>query len=116
MVWGRPGGFHTVWFKLGTDYKNVNDVAHAKDPFNYGVKYGAKSYIYRMRTIAHLMRQLGLPVNPQTVIPLLYRAATLVSLKVPQLACTCTLFYSQNIPGHIFVPSIPAGSWLELEA
>jgi hypothetical protein len=40
------GGFSAAWFKLGRDYENFNDQAHAKDCFERGVKLGVESCVY----------------------------------------------------------------------
>lgn len=39
-------GYHAGWFKLGRDYENFGDLAHAKDCFERGVKYANESCLY----------------------------------------------------------------------
>jgi hypothetical protein len=45
------GGYATAWFRLGRDYENFNDFAHAKDCFERGVKQGVESCCY----VCHLI-------------------------------------------------------------
>ena len=71
--------------------------------------------------MAHLMGQLGLPVNHDTALPLLHRAATLASIDVPQPAYVFALlllseFSHVTIPEHLFKPYIPPSSSAPLEA
>ena len=40
------GGFIAAWFRLGRDYENFNDHAHAKECFERGAKLGVESCIY----------------------------------------------------------------------
>jgi len=40
------GGFVGAWFRLGRDYENFNDHAHAKECFERGAKLGVESCIY----------------------------------------------------------------------
>jgi hypothetical protein len=40
------GGFSAAWFKLGRDYENFNNRAHAKDCFERGAKLGVESCVY----------------------------------------------------------------------
>ncbi|KAJ2965494.1 hypothetical protein NUW54_g14101 [Trametes sanguinea] len=42
-------GHHAAWFKLGREYENFNDVQHAKECFERGVKYGVESCYYVCR-------------------------------------------------------------------
>jgi hypothetical protein len=51
------GGYNAAWFRLGRDYENFNDAAHAKDCFERGVKFGVEnccyvslSYFYSMQS------------------------------------------------------------------
>ncbi|KZT18804.1 HCP-like protein [Neolentinus lepideus HHB14362 ss-1] len=113
-------GYGQAWFKLGRDYENFNDVGHAKDCFERGVKLGIESCLYRMG-MAHLMGQLGLPAKPEAALPLLQKAATLATTDVPQPAYVFGLlllseFSHIQIPPHLFTPLIPAGSSLHAEA
>lgn len=39
-------GYVSAWFRLGRDYENFNDVSHAKDCFERGVKLGVESCAY----------------------------------------------------------------------
>ena len=39
-------GFVSAWFRLGRDYENFNDHAHAKDCFERGVKLNVESCLY----------------------------------------------------------------------
>ncbi|KAJ8496917.1 hypothetical protein ONZ45_g12256 [Pleurotus djamor] len=117
------GGYHAAWFRLGRDYENFNDQAHAKDCFERGVKFAVESCLYRMG-MAHLMGQLGLPANVQQALPLLQRAATLASLDVPQPAYVYSLLLLGEfthpslppLPPNTFAPFIPPSSTPLLEA
>lgn len=40
------GGFSQAWFRLGRDYETFNDVQHARDCFEKGVKAGVESCTY----------------------------------------------------------------------
>jgi len=40
------GGHVAAWFRLGRDYENFNDHAHAKECFERGAKFGVESCIY----------------------------------------------------------------------
>ncbi|EPQ52010.1 HCP-like protein [Gloeophyllum trabeum ATCC 11539] len=113
-------GYAAAWFKLGRDYENFNDLQHAKDCFERGVKLGVESCLYRMG-MAHLMGQLGLPPKPELALPLLQKAATLASTDVPQPAYVYGLlllseFAHVQIPPYLFTPLIPPGSSLHAEA
>ncbi|KDQ32200.1 hypothetical protein PLEOSDRAFT_1111124 [Pleurotus ostreatus PC15] len=113
-------GYHAAWFRLGRDYENFNDVSHAKDCFERGVKYGVESCLYRLG-MAHLMGQLGLPANVDLAIPLLHRAATLASLDVPQPAYVYALlllgeFSHITVPASAFASVIPQSSSPALDA
>ncbi|KAK0454116.1 uncharacterized protein EV420DRAFT_1481824 [Desarmillaria tabescens] len=113
-------GFHKAWFRLGRDYETFNDLTHARDCFERGVKFGVEASIYRMG-MAHLLGQLGLPASPQTALPLLQRAATLASLETPQPAYVYALillneFNLVSVPPALLQPLIPAGSSPPLEA
>lgn len=39
-------GYSAAWFRLGRDYENFNDFAHAKDCFERGIKLGVESCAY----------------------------------------------------------------------
>ncbi len=39
-------GYHAAWFRLGRDYENFGDDAHARDCFERGVKFAVESCIY----------------------------------------------------------------------
>ncbi|KAK0192466.1 HCP-like protein [Armillaria mellea] len=113
-------GFHKAWFRLGRDYESFNDLTHARDCFERGVKFGIEAAIYRMG-MAHLLGQLGLPASHQTALPLLQRAATLASLETPQPAYVFALlllneFNLVSVPPALLQPLIPAGSSPPLEA
>ncbi|KAG6854750.1 hypothetical protein C0991_001177 [Blastosporella zonata] len=114
-------GYAAAWFRLGRDYENFNDVIHARDCFERGVKLGVESCAYRMG-MAHLMGQLGLQANPSTALPLLHRAATLATVATPQPAYIFALLLlgefaslQTPLPAHLFAPFIPAGSTQVLE-
>lgn len=67
------------------------------------------------------MGQLGLSPSPEAAVPLLYRAATLASVEVPQPAYVYGLLLLQDfshisIPPHLFAPFLPSGSTTEREA
>lgn len=114
------GGFAGAWFRLGRDYENFNDAAHAKDCFERGAKLGVENCCYRMG-MAHLMGQLDLPVNHESALTLLHRAATLASIDVPQPAYVFALlllaeFSHVTIPEHLFKPYVPPSSSAALEA
>ncbi|KAF9033394.1 hypothetical protein BJ165DRAFT_1410453 [Panaeolus papilionaceus] len=115
------GGYPAAWFRLGRDYENFNDHAHAKECFERGVRYGVESCIYRMG-MAHLLGQLSLPPNPTLALPLLHRSATLASLNCPQPAYVFSLLLSSftSLPTPLlptaFAPFIPPGSSPTLEA
>lgn len=114
------GGFAAAWFRLGRDYENFNDHAHARDCFERGIKLGVESCLYRMG-MAHLLGQLSLPSNPTMALPLLHRAATLASLTCPQPAYVYSLlllseFTQITVPPTLFAPFIPQGSSPTLEA
>ncbi|TFK37925.1 hypothetical protein BDQ12DRAFT_684353 [Crucibulum laeve] len=114
------GGYAGAWFRLGRDYENFGDFAHAKDCFEKGVKLAVESCTYRMG-MAHLLGQLGLPSNPAMAIPLLHRAATIASLEVPQPAYVYALlllseFSQVAVPASLFAPYVPKGSSPTLEA
>jgi TPR repeat protein len=71
--------------------------------------------------MAHLMGQLGLPINQEAALPLLQRAATLASIEVPQPAYVYGLillseFSHVTIPDPLFKPFIPPSSSPSLEA
>ena len=126
------GGYASAWFKLGRDYENFNDIAHARECFERGVKLGVESCVYvgsknilsirpltpslmKRMGMALLMGQLGLAPNPEQAVPLLHRAATLASLEVPQPAYVYGLlllgeFSQVTIPPNLFRPFIPPGS------
>ncbi|KAF8875033.1 hypothetical protein BD779DRAFT_1678416 [Infundibulicybe gibba] len=113
-------GYAAAWFRLGRDYENFNDAAHAKECFERGVKLGVESCAYRMG-MANLMGQLGLPASQELAVPLLHRAATLASLDVPQPAYVYALlllneFSHVTIPASLFAPFIPPSSSATLEA
>ncbi|CAA7270035.1 unnamed protein product [Cyclocybe aegerita] len=114
------GGYAAAWFRLGRDYENFNDHAHAKECFERGVKLGVESCLYRMG-MAHLLGQLSLPSNPPLALPLLHRAATLATLDCPQPAYVYALlllseFTQLTVPPALFSPFIPPGSSPTLEA
>ncbi|KJA14221.1 hypothetical protein HYPSUDRAFT_150673, partial [Hypholoma sublateritium FD-334 SS-4] len=114
------GGYNQAWFRLGRDYENFNDHAHAKECFERGVKLNVESCLYRLG-MAHLLGQLSLPSNPQTALPLLQRAALLASLSCPQPAYVYALlllseFTQVTVPASLLVPLIPPGSSPTLEA
>ncbi|TFK46747.1 HCP-like protein [Heliocybe sulcata] len=113
-------GYPQAWFKLGRDYENFNDTAHAKDCFERGVKLGVESCLYRMG-MAHLMGQLALPPRPDLALPLLQKAAALATPAVPQPAYVFGLlllseFSHVSIPAHLFAPLLPPGASLAAEA
>ena len=71
--------------------------------------------------MAHLMGQLSRPPQPEIALPLIYRAATLDSMQVPQPAYIYGLlllgeFSHVTVPLHFFVPLIPPHSSLQQEA
>ncbi|CDO76800.1 hypothetical protein BN946_scf184978.g29 [Trametes cinnabarina] len=106
-------GHHPAWFKLGREYENFNDVQHAKECFERGIKYGVESCYYRLG-MAHLMGQLGFQPDPKAALPLLYRAATLATVEVPQPAYVYGLlllneFSHVSIPPHLFQPFLAPG-------
>lgn len=39
-------GYSAAWFKIGRDYENFGDIAHAKDAFERGVKAGDERCLY----------------------------------------------------------------------
>jgi len=39
-------GHYIAWFKIGRDYENFKDIAHAKECFERGVRFGVESCIY----------------------------------------------------------------------
>lgn len=39
-------GYAAAWFKIGRDYENFGDTAHAKDAFERGVKVGDERCLY----------------------------------------------------------------------
>ncbi|KIJ61884.1 hypothetical protein HYDPIDRAFT_95685 [Hydnomerulius pinastri MD-312] len=113
-------GYAQAWFRLGRDYENFNDVTHARDCFERGLKMNVESCVYRMG-MANLMGQLGLPAQPELAIPLLHRAATLASVQVPQPAYVYGLlllgeFSHITVPPQLFTPFIPAHSSIPQEA
>ncbi|KAF8137269.1 HCP-like protein [Boletus edulis] len=113
-------GYAQAWFRLGRDYENFNDAAHARDCFERGVKLNVESCVYRMG-MAHLMGQLGLSAQPEIGLPLIHRAATLASVQVPQPAYVYGLlllgeFAHVTVPPHLFTPLIPPHSSLQQEA
>ncbi|KAF5387814.1 hypothetical protein D9615_000374 [Tricholomella constricta] len=115
------GGYAAAWFRLGRDYENFNDVSHARDCFERGVKLGVESCAYRMG-MAHLMGQLGLQPNPSIALPLLHRAATLATVTTPQPAYIFALLLlgefnslPSPLPSSAFAPFVPAGSTPVLE-
>ncbi|KIK76997.1 hypothetical protein PAXRUDRAFT_168151 [Paxillus rubicundulus Ve08.2h10] len=113
-------GYAQAWFRLGRDYENFNDVTHARDCFERGVKLNVESCVYRMG-MAHLMGQLGLPAQPEAAIPLLHRAATLASVQVPQPAYVYGLlllgeFSHVTVAPQLFAPFIPPPSSIQQEA
>ncbi|KAI0697009.1 hypothetical protein BC835DRAFT_800284 [Cytidiella melzeri] len=113
-------GYPAAWFKIGRDYENFGDVAHAKDAFERGVKAGNERCLYRMG-MANLMGQLQLPSSAAAALPLLHRAATLATVEIPQPAYVYGLlllaeFSHISIPPHLFAPYIPQGSTPQAEA
>ncbi|KAF9458316.1 hypothetical protein BDZ94DRAFT_114754 [Collybia nuda] len=103
-------GYASAWFRLGRDYENFNNMPHAKECFERGVKMGVESCLYRMG-MANLMGQLALPVSPTAALPLLYRAALLATQLVPQPAYVYALLllgeFSQlpaPLPPDLFIP------------
>lgn len=136
------GGYAAAWFRLGRDYENFNDVTHARDCFERGVKLGVESCAYvrpspppplyltltlthtqQRMGMAHLMGQLGLPSNPVAALPLLHRAALLSTPQVPQPAYVYALLLLSEftqlpspLPSHLFTPYIPSSSTPSLEA
>ncbi|KAL4079382.1 HCP-like protein [Scleroderma citrinum] len=113
-------GYSQAWFRLGRDYENFNDVTHARECFERGAKRNIESCIYRMG-MAHLMGQLGLPAQPETAIPLLYRAATLATVQVPQPAYVYGLlllgeFSHVTVHPQLFAPVLPPHSTTQQEA
>ncbi|KAF8547897.1 HCP-like protein [Imleria badia] len=113
-------GYAQAWFRLGRDYENFSDAAHARDCFERGVKLNVESCLYRMG-IAHLMGQLGLPAQPEMGLPLIQRAATLASVQVPQPAYVYGLlllgeFEPVTVPPQCFAPFIPQNSSAQQEA
>jgi TPR repeat protein len=40
------GGYDAAWFRLGSDYENIRDSAHAKSCFQLGVKKGVGACCY----------------------------------------------------------------------
>ncbi|KAI0760006.1 hypothetical protein C8Q74DRAFT_1293305 [Fomes fomentarius] len=107
-------GHHAAWFKLGREYENFNDVQHARDCFERGMKNGVESCFYRLG-MAHLMGQLGFQSDPQAALPLLNRAATLATIDVPQPAYVYGLlllneFSHVSIPPHVIQPFLPPGT------
>ena len=71
--------------------------------------------------MAHLMGQLGLPTSPEAALPLLQRAATLVTVDCPQPAYVFGLlllgeFSQVSIPPPLISPIIPLGSTRDSEA
>ncbi|KAG5639019.1 hypothetical protein H0H81_007927 [Sphagnurus paluster] len=114
-------GYAAAWFRLGRDYENFNDVTHARDCFERGVKLGVESCAYRMG-MAHLMGQLGLQPNPSVALPLLHRAATLATVTTPQPAYIFALLLlgeftslPSPLPASAFAPFVSAGSSVILE-
>ncbi|KAF8076340.1 hypothetical protein FPV67DRAFT_1664619 [Lyophyllum atratum] len=115
------GGYAQAWFRLGRDYENFNDVPHARDCFERGVKLGVESCAYRMG-MAHLMGQLGVQANPSVALPLLHRAATLATVTTPQPAYIFALLLlgefnslPSPLPPSVFSPFVSAGSTPTLE-
>ncbi|KAI0314559.1 hypothetical protein OF83DRAFT_1267391 [Amylostereum chailletii] len=107
-------GYYKAWFRIGRDYEGFNDVAHARDCFERGAKHGDESCLYRMG-MAHLMGQLGLQASPETALPLLQRAATLASPKIPQPAYVFALlllgeFAPAPLPASLLLPLFPSTS------
>ncbi|KAF8155421.1 hypothetical protein B0H34DRAFT_798611 [Crassisporium funariophilum] len=114
------GGHAPAWFRLGRDYENFNDHAHARECFERGAKLGVESCLYRMG-MAHLLGQLSLPSSPTLALPLLHRSATLASLTTPQPAYVYALlllaeFTQITLPPLLFAPFIPQNSSPTLEA
>lgn len=131
------GGFIAAWFRLGRDYENFNDHAHAKECFERGAKLGVESCIYvslllffqisllknklQRMGMAHLLGQLSLPPSTTLALPLLNRAALLSSISTPQPSYVYALlllseFTQLTVPPALFAPFIPAGSSPTLEA
>ncbi|KAI8969458.1 hypothetical protein BD414DRAFT_541115 [Trametes punicea] len=113
-------GYHAAWFKLGREYENFNDVQHAKECFERGMRHGVETCYYRLG-MAHLMGQLGFQPDPKAALPLLHRAATLATIEVPQPAYVYGLlllneFSHVSIPSHLFQPFLPPGVTLQEEA
>jgi len=85
--------------KLGRAYKNFNNSSHSRGCIEPGVKLGVNrcsvlstytphtqpSRLIQCMGMAHLIRQLGLPANPELPVPTKsFSAATLASQDVPQ--------------------------------
>ncbi|KZP30970.1 HCP-like protein [Athelia psychrophila] len=79
------GGYAPAWFKLGRDYENFSDFAHAKDCFERWAKARVESCVYRLG-MASLSGQLGIQPSPAAALPHLARAAALATTRVPQPA------------------------------
>ncbi len=129
-------GFHAAWFKLGRDYQNVSNIPRAKNCFERGVNHDDESCLYVSRSsfsisidtygkqrmgMAHLMGQLALPASAEAALPLLYKAATLATVKVPQPAYVYALlllaeFSHISIPPELFRRFTPEGSSPQAEA
>ncbi|GLB33763.1 putative HCP-like protein [Lyophyllum shimeji] len=114
-------GYAQAWFRLGRDYENFNDVTHARECFERGVKLGVESCAYRMG-MAHLLGQLGLQSDPSIALPLLHRAATLATVATPQPAYIFALLLLGEfnslpapLPSSAFAPFVPPGSTPTLE-
>lgn len=60
------GGYAAAWFRLGRDYENFNDVAHAKDCFERGVKLGVESCAYVSLPQLKLQLKLTITLPPRS--------------------------------------------------
>ncbi|KZP03527.1 hypothetical protein FIBSPDRAFT_904948 [Athelia psychrophila] len=86
------GGYAPAWFKLGRDYENFSDFAHAKDCFERGAKARVEGCAYRLG-MASLLGQLGIQPSPAAALPHLARAAALATTRVSQ-------------PAYVYLPQV----------
>lgn len=76
-------GYHKAWFRIGRAYEDYGDLRRAVGAYEKGVEKGDCGSMYRL-AMAHLLGQIGVPVDGPRGIALLTRAADIADLDTPQ--------------------------------
>ncbi|KAF7323973.1 hypothetical protein MKEN_00619000 [Mycena kentingensis (nom. inval.)] len=105
-------GYSAAWFRLSRDYEQFNDTTHALDCLNRGAKARDPAALHRLGT-AHLLAQIGLPVDQSTALPYLHQAACRASLQCPQPAYVFALIllgeFTVSVPPPALTQFLPPG-------